>query len=97
MPRKARIKSSSHIYHVVIRGADKQQIFEEIHDYQKYLDIHKIMKRLPDDVAKEPSPIMHHLSCDSIISARSFPTEISACSPTISLLIPKVVPIEILP
>lgn len=39
MPRKARIKSASHIYHVVIRGADKQQIFEDINDYKKYLDI----------------------------------------------------------
>ena len=39
MPRRARCKSASNIYHVVIRGADRQQLFEESKDYIKYLDI----------------------------------------------------------
>ena len=44
MPRKARVKSSTHIYHVVIRGADRQHIFIENKDYLKYLDILKYYK-----------------------------------------------------
>lgn len=39
MPRSARKKSSTGIYHVVIKGADRQLLFEEIKDCQKYLDI----------------------------------------------------------
>lgn len=44
MPRKARQKSASGIYHVVIRGADRQLLFEEESDYQKYLEILKHYK-----------------------------------------------------
>lgn len=36
--------SISNIYHVVIRGADRQYIFEEPHDYRKYLDILRYYK-----------------------------------------------------
>lgn len=39
MPRKPRIKAASNVYHVVIRGADRQLIFEESMDYKKYLEI----------------------------------------------------------
>ncbi|MGN0401722.1 MAG: transposase [Acetatifactor sp.] len=39
MPRHSRKKSSTQIYHVVIKGADRQLLFEETKDYQKYLDI----------------------------------------------------------
>ncbi|MGN0156498.1 MAG: transposase [Lachnospiraceae bacterium] len=39
MPRHARKKSSTQTYHVVIKGADRQLLFEESKDYLKYLDI----------------------------------------------------------
>lgn len=39
MPRHARKKSASNIYHVVIKGADSQLLFHETKDYLKYLDI----------------------------------------------------------
>ena len=39
MPRKARKVSATNIYHVVIKGADHQIMFEEAKDYIKYLDI----------------------------------------------------------
>lgn len=39
MPRKKRQLSSSNIYHVVIKGLDRQIIFEEKKDYIKYLDL----------------------------------------------------------
>ncbi len=37
MPRKAREKSSTGIYHVIFRGINKQRIFEEEQDYRKFL------------------------------------------------------------
>ena len=39
MPRAARQKSSSGIYHVVLRGINQQQIFVEDEDYNKFLEI----------------------------------------------------------
>lgn len=39
MPRKAREVSALQIYHVVVKGADRQVMFEETRDYQKYIDI----------------------------------------------------------
>lgn len=39
MSRVARKKSSTLIYHVVIKGADRQLLFEERKDYLKYLEI----------------------------------------------------------
>lgn len=39
MPRTARILSSTQTYHVVIRGADRQLLFEDTSDYKKYLEI----------------------------------------------------------
>ncbi|MDQ2088156.1 transposase [Herbivorax sp. ANBcel31] len=38
MPRAARKKSSTGIYHVMLRGINHQIIFEDDEDYQKYLD-----------------------------------------------------------
>ena len=38
MPRQARKKSSTRTYHVVIKGADRQLLFEDVDDYVKYLD-----------------------------------------------------------
>ena len=37
MPRHARIKSSTNTYHVVVKGADNQLLFEDPKDYQKYM------------------------------------------------------------
>ena len=39
MPRQARKKSESGIYHVMLRGINQQQIFEDSEDYYKFLDI----------------------------------------------------------
>lgn len=35
MPRKARIISESRIYHVILRGINRQQIFEDREDFEK--------------------------------------------------------------
>ena len=39
MPRQARKKSESGIYHVMLRGINQQQIFEDEEDYEKFLQI----------------------------------------------------------
>lgn len=39
MPRKARQKAESGIYHVMLRGIDRQLIFEDPEDYLRFLDI----------------------------------------------------------
>ncbi len=36
MPRKARIKSQQHIYHAILRGINKQQIFYEESDFRNF-------------------------------------------------------------
>ena len=46
MPRQARIKSESGIYHIMLRGINQQQIFEDPEDYEKFLDILKDCKEI---------------------------------------------------
>lgn len=38
MPRKAREKSESGIYHVMMRGINRQSIFEDEEDYEKFIE-----------------------------------------------------------
>lgn len=44
MPREARKVSSTGIYHVVVRGIDRQLMFEEDADYKTYLQFLKVYK-----------------------------------------------------
>ncbi|MBE6931933.1 MAG: transposase [Ruminococcaceae bacterium] len=46
MPRKARVKSESGIYHVMLRGINQQQIFEDSEDYDKFLQTLKECKEI---------------------------------------------------
>lgn len=39
MPRRAREKSRSSIYHIILRGANKQEIFHDEEDCNKFLDV----------------------------------------------------------
>lgn len=45
MPREARRKSDSGVYHVMLRGANRQEIFHDDEDRMKFLDILKKYKR----------------------------------------------------
>jgi putative transposase len=45
LPREARRKSTSGIYHVMLRGANRQEIFHDDEDNMKFLDILKKYKR----------------------------------------------------
>lgn len=46
MPRQKRRKSESGIYHVMLRGINQQQIFEDEEDNEKYLEILKECKAI---------------------------------------------------
>ncbi|WP_102264462.1 REP-associated tyrosine transposase [Mesobacillus jeotgali] len=46
MPREARRKSKSGVYHVMLRGANRQEIFHDDEDRMKFLDILKKYKRI---------------------------------------------------
>ncbi len=46
MPRRARGKSETGIYHVILRGINRQQIFNDGEDYRKFLDIMNRCKSL---------------------------------------------------
>ena len=46
MPRQAREKSKIGIYHIMLRGINQQQIFEDAEDYERFLDILKDCKEI---------------------------------------------------
>jgi len=45
MPRKARVKSNNGIYHIMLRGANRQEIFHDDEDCIKFLNIIEKYKR----------------------------------------------------
>ena len=46
MPRAARKKSESKIYHVMLRGINHQNIFEDDGDYEKFIDVLETYQRV---------------------------------------------------
>ena len=46
MARQKRIKSETGIYHVMLRGINKQQVFKDAQDYHKFLSILGICKNI---------------------------------------------------
>ena len=55
MPRKAREKSGTGIYHVMLRGINHQDIFEERSDYWKFLKLLRLQAH-PEDELGHPLP-----------------------------------------
>lgn len=48
MPRQARKRSKTGIYHIMLRGVNQQQIFEDSEDYEKFLMILKDCKAISE-------------------------------------------------
>lgn len=46
MPRTEREKSKTGIYHIMLRGINQQQIFEETEDYDKFIEVLKKCKEI---------------------------------------------------
>ena len=38
MPRQARMTSATCVYHTILRGVNKQQVFEDEEDYLRFLN-----------------------------------------------------------
>jgi putative transposase len=58
MPRRARKKSSTGIYHVIFRGINRQRIFEDDQDYEKLLETLKHYKEKSGYEIYDP--LLHH-------------------------------------
>ena len=39
MPRQARTTSATSVYHAILRGVNKQQVFEDEEDYVRFLNV----------------------------------------------------------
>lgn len=52
MPRKTREISGTGIYHVMMRGTNKQNIFEDSEDYLRFMTILRNMVYPVDDMGK---------------------------------------------
>ena len=48
MPRGVRIKSESGIYHIMLRGINRENIFHDEEDYEKFVDTLKRYKDVCD-------------------------------------------------
>ena len=48
MPRRARLKSQSNIYHIMLRGINRQQIFFDKEDYHAFESILRHYKSICD-------------------------------------------------
>ncbi len=46
MPRQARRKSASGIYHAILRGVNQQQLFEDTEDFEKFVQVIKDCKAI---------------------------------------------------
>lgn len=60
MVRQLRAKSSTGIYHVMLRGINRQIIFEYPVDYQKFIDLLCSLVS-PTDEAGRPLPPLCHI------------------------------------
>ena len=57
MPRQARKTSGTGIYHVMLRGINRQDIFEDDEDYMKFLQsLHQLVECYDERGYRIPSP-----------------------------------------
>ncbi len=49
MPRRARNRSSTGVYHVIVRGVNRQEIFRDNEDRRKYLFILTVVMHFQDN------------------------------------------------
>ena len=74
MPREARKKSASGIYHVMLRGADRRVLFYDDEDNERFLDTLRH--------AKEISGFKLYAYCLMIVIGNSTVSNVSEFSPT---------------
>ena len=59
MSRQARKQSGTGIYHVMLRGINRQDIFEEDEDYRMFVEILSGLNRRPSDELTTPKCVCH--------------------------------------
>ena len=57
MPRQARKESGTGIYHVMLRGINRQDIFEDAEDYMRMLRCLQLMLEQYDDLGNRLPPL----------------------------------------
>ena len=64
MPRIGRVQSGTGIYHVMLRGINRQDIFEEPDDYWMFIKIlSTVQERLADDLVTRTTPCHIYAYC----------------------------------
>ena len=64
MPRQERLQSATGIYHVMLRGINKQDIFEDDEDYSQFLNIlHALVNRCDEQGHSLPSHCTFYAYC----------------------------------
>ena len=54
MPRQARTISATNVYHAILRGVNKQQVFEDDEDYIRFLNV--LRRQTQPDVTHRVRP-----------------------------------------
>ena len=64
MPRQERLQSATGIYHVMLRGINKQDIFEDDEDYSQFLNIlHALVNRCDEQGHNLPPHCTFYAYC----------------------------------
>ena len=69
MPRQARTISATNVYHVILRGVNKQQVFEDEEDYIRFLNVLRRQTQLDVDaqgLTGVPYSIVQRATSDTV-------------------------------
>ena len=69
MPRQARTISATNVYHAILRGVNKQQVFEDDEDYIRFLNVLRRQTQLDVDaqgLTGVPYSIVQRATSDTV-------------------------------
>ena len=66
MPRQARTISATNVYHAILRGVNKQQVFEDDEDYIRFLNV--LRRQTQPDVDAQGQTFQPPMSCLCLLS-----------------------------
>ena len=61
MPRQARTTSATNVYHAILRGVNKQQVFEDDKDYIRFLNVLRRHTQLDVDAQGQTFQPRYHV------------------------------------
>ena len=75
MPRQARTTSATSVYHAILRGVNKQQVFEDEEDYKRFLNVLRrqrtVMPTWYASLLLETRNMIHTMMIQNMRSAQS--------------------------